>query len=56
MRWVRLVFGLFLVEQAFETKQWLLLGFAAFFLFQAIFNTGCTPNGCQIPQKKNKSL
>ena len=56
MRWIRLVFGLFLVEQAFETTQWIFLGFAAFFLFQALFNLGCTTNGCQIPQNKNKSL
>lgn len=52
MRWIRLAFGLFLTQQAFETQQWLFLGFAAFFLFQAVFNFGCSSQGCGIPQKK----
>lgn len=51
MRFIRLAFGIFLIFQAFETRQWIFLGFAGFFLFQAIFNHGCGINNCEIPQK-----
>ncbi|MFB0910461.1 hypothetical protein CXF59_00925 [Flavobacterium sp. ALD4] len=56
MRWIRLVIGLFLIQQAVQYQQ-LIFGFmAAFFLFQAIFNTGCGLNGCEVSTfKKNKN-
>lgn len=54
MRFIRLVFGIFLVFQAFDTRQWLFLGFAVFFLFQALFNHGCGINNCEIPQKNKQ--
>lgn len=56
MRWIRLAIGLFLIQQAVQYQQ-VLFGFmAAFFLFQAIFNTGCSLNGCAVPTlKKNKN-
>lgn len=55
MRWIRLIAGLFLIQQAILFHE-ILLGFmAAFFLFQAIFNTGCGLNGCSVSTiKKNK--
>lgn len=55
MRIIRLIFGIFLVFQAFETRQWLFIGFAAFFLFQALFNYGCGINNCEISQEKQKN-
>ncbi|MBU3680897.1 MAG: hypothetical protein FGM16_03035 [Flavobacterium sp.] len=51
MRWLRLAFALFLFEQAYETKEYFLVVFGGFFLLQAIFNWGCSPNGCSIPKK-----
>jgi hypothetical protein len=54
MRWIRLVIGLFLIQQALQYQQ-LIFGFmAAFFLFQAIFNTGCGLNGCEVSTFKKK--
>jgi len=53
MRSIRLAFGIFLIFQAAETHQWLFLGIAAFFIFQALFNKGCSTNGCEIIQKKS---
>lgn len=55
MRWIRLIAGLFLMQQAIQFHE-ILLGFmAAFFLFQAIFNTGCGLNGCSVSTiKKTK--
>jgi hypothetical protein len=48
MRWIRLIIGLFLMQQAIQFHE-ILLGFMAiFFLFQAIFNTGCGLNDCSI--------
>jgi hypothetical protein len=40
--------------QAYETKQWFFIVFGIFFLFQAIFNMGCGPNGCQVNYKDQK--
>jgi len=54
MRFIRLAFGIFLIFQAVETHQWIFLVFAAFFLFQALFNQGCGVNGCEVPQNKSK--
>ncbi|WP_136666710.1 hypothetical protein [Flavobacterium sp. H122] len=54
MRFIRLAFGIFLIFQAFETRQWIFLGFAAFFLFQALFNQGCGINNCEIPKNIKK--
>lgn len=56
MRWIRLVIGLFFVQQAIQYHE-LLYGFiAVFFLFQAVFNTGCSLNGCQVSTlKKSKN-
>jgi hypothetical protein len=52
MRWLRLAIGLFLIQQALQSHE-ILLGFmAVFFLFQAVFNTGCGLNGCNVPSKK----
>jgi hypothetical protein len=54
MRWIRLVIGLVLIQQAVQYQQ-LIFGFmAAFFLFQAIFNNGCGLNGCEVSTFKKK--
>lgn len=53
MRWIRLAFGLFSLQQAFQYREILFGVMTAFFLFQAIFNTGCSLNGCTIPTNKN---
>jgi hypothetical protein len=56
MRWIRLAIGLFLIQQAIQ-HQLVLYGFmAAFFLFQSLFNTGCSINRCGVsPFKNNKN-
>ncbi|HTL80406.1 MAG TPA: hypothetical protein VL651_01810 [Bacteroidia bacterium] len=50
MRWIRLGFGLLLTIQTIQTHD-MLSGFvAAFFLLQALTNTGCCGvNGCALP-------
>lgn len=55
MRWIRLAIGLFLIQQAIQYHE-ILLGFMAlFFLFQAVFNSGCSLNGCGVSTfKKSK--
>lgn len=52
MRFIRLVIALFLFSQAYVTKNWIFIGLGLFFLVQAIFNFGCGPNGCVIPNNK----
>jgi hypothetical protein len=55
MRWLRLVFGMLFGIEAIKTN-YTFMGFAAaFFLFMAIFNTGCCGSaGCAIHYKKSK--
>jgi VanZ family protein len=52
MRIFRLAFALFLFAQAYYTHEWYFIAFGLFFLFQAIFNSGCGPNGCSVPKNK----
>jgi VanZ family protein len=52
MRYLRVAIALFLFSEAYTTKQWFFVAFGLFFLIQAVFNLGCGPNGCAIPQKK----
>lgn len=54
MRWVRLAFAVFLFTQAFILREWMFLAFGLFFMVQVIFNLGCGPNGCTVPNKKHK--
>ena len=53
MRWVRLVFALFLFYQAFLLQEWMFVAFGFFFMLQVIFNLGCGSNGCTVPFTKN---
>lgn len=56
MRWLRLAFGIYIAVQAVETLSIFSGVVAAFFMFQAITNTGCCgTNGCAVPIKKNSS-
>lgn len=52
MRWIRLAAGLFLIQQAIQFQEYFLGIMALFFLFQAVFNTGCGLNGCDISTTK----
>ncbi|MCG2612236.1 hypothetical protein LZZ90_12040 [Flavobacterium sp. SM15] len=55
MRIFRLALALFSIWQALDTDRWFFWLFAAFFLIQAVFNLGCTPNGCNLPNQKRQS-
>ena len=53
MRLFRLGIGLFIGTQAIQTHDSVARMFAAFFLFQAITNTGCCgASGCAVPNTK----
>ena len=52
MRVIRLIFAIGISYHAINTSQYFFLLFALFFLVQAVFNTGCGPQGCQVPSKK----
>ena len=54
MRFLRLALGIYIAYQAVETLSILSGVVAAFFLFQAITNTGCCgTNSCSVPIKKD---
>jgi hypothetical protein len=56
MRCIRLAIGLFLIQQAIQFHETMFGFMASFFLFQALFNSGCGLNGCKAPTfKKNKN-
>lgn len=49
MRVVRLVIGILIAAQAFQMQSGLIAFFSAFFLFQALTNTGCCgARGCEV--------
>ncbi len=52
MRVIRLVFAIGISYHAIATEHYFFLLFALFFLLQAIYNTGCGPQGCEVPQKE----
>ena len=54
MRVARLLIGAYIVWDAFkqQTPVWALLG--AFFIYQAVMNTGCAMGGCNIQPKEEK--
>jgi hypothetical protein len=53
MRLLRLGISLFFLASAFDTKDWLIGMFGAFFLYQAVTDTGCcASNGCKTPSPK----
>jgi hypothetical protein len=53
MRWLRLGLGLFIAIQAVKTHDTISGFIAAFFLFQAVTNTGCCgANSCTMPTTK----
>ena len=55
MRWLRLGLGLFVAVQAIQHLDALTGLIAAFFLFQAITNTGCCgAGGCAVPSSPHK--
>jgi hypothetical protein len=54
MRWIRLAIGLFFIQQAIQFHEFLLGLIAAFFLFQAVFNSGCSLNGCSVRTLKKR--
>lgn len=51
LRFFRLAMALFLLFNAFETRQWWFAIFGVFFLVQALFNFGCTSGTCSVPDK-----
>lgn len=53
MRFVRLAIALFLFGQAYILKQWGFVAIGLFFFVQVIFNFGCGPNGCAVPNNKH---
>jgi hypothetical protein len=53
IRWLRLGLGVFIAIQAIQNQEWFSGVIAAFFLFQAITNTGCCgTNECSLPATK----
>ncbi len=56
MRWLRLGLGIFIGVQAIQMHDTFSGFIAAFFLFQAVTNTGCCgASGCAVPQAPAKT-
>ncbi|WP_276348898.1 hypothetical protein [Daejeonella sp. JGW-45] len=56
IRWVRLIMGLLIAFQAFQSKDILFGLLSALFIFQAITNTGCCGTaGCSV-DSRDKNL
>jgi membrane protein YdbS with pleckstrin-like domain len=55
MRFFRIAVSVFCFYIAYEQHQWVFVAFGIFFLFQAVFNLGCGPNGCNVTPKKSNN-
>lgn len=55
MRLLRLIIGSAIVYQSVGEQQPILAILGAFFVIQALMNTGCGPGGCQLPRPTNKA-
>ena len=55
MRIIRLAFAIFLFFQAYTTHEWFFILFGLFFLFQALFNVGCSTNSCSVNYKQKEN-
>lgn len=55
MRLLRLLIGSVIIYQSVGEQQPILAILGAFFVIQALMNTGCGPGGCQLPRPANKS-
>lgn len=56
MRWIALALGLFLGFQAWQGADSFAALFSAFFLYQAVTNTGCwSSSGCSVPQQNSQA-
>ncbi|AXG73866.1 hypothetical protein DVK85_06275 [Flavobacterium arcticum] len=53
-RILRLVFGILIILQAIDVKEWLLAIPGVFLLLLAALNTGCGAGGCTVPYKRNR--
>ena len=54
VRWLQLGLGIFISVQAIQDHDTISGFIAAFFLFQAVTNTGCCgANGCAVPVSKS---
>ncbi|WNM18727.1 hypothetical protein [Flavobacterium capsici] len=55
MRFFRIALALFLFYNAYITHEWFFIVFGIFFMIQAVFNLGCSPNGCNVSYKSTKN-
>ena len=56
MRAIRLILGVFIIIQSFQSQQYLMMIPCVIFAAMAIFSVGCCgDNGCEIPLKKQEN-
>ena len=55
MRVIRLILGVFIIIQSFQSQQYIMIIPGVIFALMAIFSVGCCGNnGCAIPTKKEE--
>ena len=56
MRVIRLILGVFIIIQSFQSQQYIMIIPGVIFALMAIFSVGCCGNnGCEIPRKKQEN-
>jgi hypothetical protein len=56
MRAIRLILGVFIIIQSFQTQQYIMIIPGVIFALMALFSVGCCgSNGCAIPTKKQEN-
>ena len=56
MRTIRLILGVYIIIQSFQTQQYIMIIPGVVFTIMALFRVGCCGNnGCAIPTKKQEN-
>ena len=56
MRAIRLILGVFIIIQSFQSQQYIMIIPGVIFAVMALFSVGCCgSNGCAIPTKKQEN-
>ncbi|MBC5841786.1 hypothetical protein H8R23_10250 [Flavobacterium sp. F-380] len=56
MRAIRLILGVYIIIQSFQTQQYLMIILGVVFTVMALFSVGCCGNNaCAIPSKKEEN-
>lgn len=56
MRAIRLILGVYIINQSYQSQQYIMIIPGVVFVIMALFSVGCCGNnGCEVPIKKQEN-